>query len=207
MSGQNTHETLERLWGEVPVGQAPVADIIRGGKAARSRKRATTLGAGLAIVIVGAVAFRGGAVEEPASEHRVDTPVAAAATPVDLPTSDWTPKDPSQLALAVGHLGLDHRGCVYLGEPAPVDTGDTSSYTPGPYRSYLVWPAGYTANVADGGTLTLYDANGTAVAHDGDRIEVGGGYTLVTRKTAHPCLPEAGKGEAFYVQSSVTVIS
>jgi hypothetical protein len=82
-------------------------------------------------------------------------------------------------ALYEQRLGLDSNNCVFL----------AASSTTGQEAVYAVWPAGYTAFIS-AGELTLYDAVGRAIAHEGDRIRAGGGAASV-RPSASKCLPDS----------------
>ena len=118
---------------------------------------------------------------------------AAGGTTVRLPVSGWTPGSGGYDALIQGVLRLDEEHCVYL--EAGQDGAD-------PGRVWPVWPAGFKA-LRDGERLTLLDGAGRVVAHDGDRVSMGGGYGPAGTFVGQPCLPESG--EVAIVQSEVTV--
>ncbi|GAA4375624.1 hypothetical protein [Nocardioides caricicola] len=132
-------------------------------------------------LLVAAVAF--GAITLFASDEP-----ELSGTSVQLPTSSWKSGQDGDGALIQGVLRMDDDYCVYL-EGADRDT-------------YVVWPAGWRAT-RDGELLTLYDADLSVVARDGDTITAGGGYQPVATYAGEPCLPESG--EAAAVQSEVTV--
>lgn len=112
------------------------------------------------------------------------------ATPIDLPTSDWRPGDPSMHALIHGTLAVDEHNCAYL-----ASSGSESRYA--------LWPAGYTATITDAGQLTLYNATGDAIAQSGDDLTMGGGFVpLPESAEPRPCLPAEGSDIA-YIQSEV----
>ncbi|CAI9405535.1 hypothetical protein [Nocardioides sp. T2.26MG-1] len=116
-----------------------------------------------------------------------------SGTTVRLPVSGWTPGGGGDGAQIQGVLRLDDDHCVYL--EAGQDGAD-------PGQIWPVWPAGFKA-VRDGERLTLLDGAGRTVAHDGDRVSMGGGYGPVGTFAGQPCLPESG--EVAIVQSEVTV--
>jgi hypothetical protein len=83
-----------------------------------------------------------------------------------VPTQDPAPSDsprPCPAALVEGDLVADPRWGLVL---ADVD-GLTRK---------VVWPHGFAAR-QDGSRLALLDAGGSVVAHEGDRIRIGGGET------------------------------
>lgn len=118
----------------------------------------------------------------------------ASGTTVRLPVSGWTPGGDSADALIQGIVRLDEDHCVYL--EAGQDGADAGEIWP-------VWPAGFKA-VREGERLTVLDASGDAVAHDGDQVSMGGGYGPAGTFAGQPCLPEGG--EVAIVQSEVTVV-
>lgn len=121
------------------------------------------------------------------------TPVEGGDRPVDLPTSDWEPGDPSLDAFVGGILTLDGNGCVALANGSGP-----------PALDYVRWPAGYSASVDDAGSVTLRGPDGAVVARHGDRIEAGGGWTPAGAVPEHPCI--SGSGEVGTVMSEVTVV-
>ena len=152
-----------------------------------AQNRVLAVGTVLVVGAAGAVALR--QLTDDGRETAPAAPPAGIGTRLDLPTSSWEHGDDAMAAQGGGVLRIDGRDCVYLA---------------GPVRWYAAWPAGYTAFSADG-DLTLYDAAGDAVAHDGDRLELGGGYVPVTSDSEHRCLPPTGE-EYFVVQSEVRVV-
>jgi len=123
-------------------------------------------------------------------------PSGPLATPVGLPTSDWEPGDPSQLALGGGTISIDERGCVVL------TTRGTGSENGPP--TYAVWPQGYTATIVDG-QVNILDQDSDVVARQGDAISVGGGYGPASA-FPHPCLPD-GNPEVFIIQSPLSLVT
>jgi hypothetical protein len=124
----------------------------------------------------------------------VDAGTSGGDATVALPISDWRPGDISMYALIRGTLAVDEHHCAYLANPGSDPT-------------YAVWPAGFTATLSSAGRLTLYDAEGVAVAHSGDALTMGGGYlSLPDSIEPGPCLPEAGSDVA-YIQSEVPLPS
>jgi hypothetical protein len=111
---------------------------------------------------------------------------------VPLLTSSWKPGNGGDGALISGVLQLGQDGCVHLlGQ-------DGSQLT-------AVWPAEFTARSSDDGSLTLYDPNDDVVAHDGDELRMGGGFTSPGPYRGHQCVPTSG--QLALVQSTVTVVS
>ena len=151
------------------------------------RNRVMAVGAAVVVAVIGAVAFR--QLTADGAETAPAAPPAAIGTKLDLPTSSWEPGQAAMQALGGGVLRVDPDGCVFLADS----------------RTYVAWPAGYTAYQTDGGELTLYSEDGDDVAHDGDRVRMGGGYIPVTAESEHPCLPAIGE-EHFAVQSAVRVV-
>lgn len=120
------------------------------------------------------------------------TPVEGGERPLDLPTSDWKPGDPSLKAGIHGTLVLDADRCVVLAYGS-----DPSQ------RDHVVWPAGFTAALDGTGSLVLRGPDGEVVAREGDRIDAGGGYGD-GRAGTHRCLP-AGSEDIASIMSEVTV--
>ena len=119
---------------------------------------------------------------------------AGSGTTVRLPISGWTPTSGGgDDALIQGVLRLDDHYCVYL--EAGQDGAD-------PGKVWPVWPAGFKAT-RDGGRLTLLDADGKVVAHDGDQVSMGGGFGPAGTFAGEPCVPASG--EVAIVQSEVAV--
>ncbi|WP_180936066.1 PASTA domain-containing protein [Nocardioides ungokensis] len=100
--------------------------------------------------------------------------------PANLPTSNWRPGDPSMLATGAGLLSVDNDSCPYLAGP-------------GNSRTYVIWPAGYTAAIADHGTLVISDSTGIEVARAGDRVTASGGYTSTPTSNTGACPATAAK--------------
>jgi hypothetical protein len=119
---------------------------------------------------------------------------AGSGTTVRLPVSAWAPGSGGGDALIQGILRLDDDHCVYL--EAGQDGAD-------PGQVWPVWPVGFKAT-REGERLTLFDADGKVVAHDGDRVSMGGGYGPAGTFAGEPCLPESG--QVAIVQSEVTVL-
>lgn len=119
---------------------------------------------------------------------------AGSGTTVRLPISGWTPGGGGDDALIQGVLRLDDQYCVYL--EAGQDGAD-------PGKVWPVWPAGYQAT-REGERLTLLDADGNVIAHDGDQVSMGGGFGPAGSFAGEPCVPASG--EVAIVQSEVTVL-
>lgn len=125
----------------------------------------------------------------PAPSSAVNAPAPSMA--VNLPTSEWTPGLGGDGARIAGELSVDENNCVYLAN--------------GPTRTWVLWPKGYRATISSDGVLTLFDAEGSVVAHDGDEVEMGGGYGWqLPIPAGEECIPD--RGGLGYVQSDVTVI-
>ena len=109
--------------------------------------------------------------------------------PIKILTSDWTPGDPSDDALATGELVLGDDGCLRL---------DTTE---------LVWPKGYEATVQRVGPvdqLKVYNPARDIVARSSQTIELGGGFTDVGEYAGRPCAPSSG--QVFLVQSEPRIV-
>ncbi len=118
-----------------------------------------------------------------------------SGTTVRLPESAWAPGAGGDAAAISGVVRLDTDHCVYL------EAGQDGA---APGKSWVVWPAGYKA-AREGSHLTIYDAGGAVVAHDGDQVRRGGGAAPAGSFSGEPCLPTTG--EVFVIQSSVEVLS
>jgi hypothetical protein len=117
-----------------------------------------------------------------------------SGTTVRLPESGYAPTSAGDGALIQGVLRLDADHCVYL------QSGQDGA---APGRVVPVWPAGYKAS-REGERLTVYDAQGKVVAHDGDELRTSGGFTSVGTFVGEPCLPATG--DVAVIQSDVTVV-
>jgi len=111
---------------------------------------------------------------------------------VPLLTSSWKPGNADEGAPIAGVLDLGQDGCVHLVQ------ADGTALT-------AVWPAEFTARRSDDGSLTLYDPEGDVVAHDGDELRMGGGFTSPEPYRGHQCVPTSG--QLALVESTVTVVS
>ena len=114
----------------------------------------------LAILIAAGVLSACGQVGPSASAVIGGTP------PGTIALRTQTPEPPGTLqacmaALTSGTLVRDATSGVALRDPD------------GSVRQ-VVWPYGYTAR-DDGGRLVVLDASGAVVAHEGDRVSIGGG--------------------------------
>jgi hypothetical protein len=118
-----------------------------------------------------------------------------SGTTVRIPVSNFAPGDGSDDALIQGVLRLDSDYCVYL--EAGQDGAD-------PGRVVPVWPTGYRAS-REGDRLTVFDDEGDEVAHDGEEVRAGGGFTAAGTFAGEPCLPESG--EVAVIQTDIEVLS
>jgi hypothetical protein len=118
-----------------------------------------------------------------------------SGTTVRLPESGYAPSKAGAGAQIQGVLRLDNDHCVYL------ESGQDGA---DPGRLVAVWPAGYKAS-REGARLTIYDAQGGVVAHDGDEIRTSGGFAAVGTFSGEPCLPASG--DVAVIQSSVEVLA
>ncbi len=186
---EDASAALDQLLAELPVTHAPVEGILRAGRTIRRRRRRSSLAG---VTAMTALALGGATVgnhlftsEAPLADSSEHT------TPIDLPTGDWKPGEGGSQALISGTVALDENHCVFLDYPGYND------------RTYVLWPAGYSATVDQRGQVSLLDTNGTQVARSGDQISMGGGYFAAPAGT-HPCLPKS-QGEVAIVESEVTV--
>lgn len=181
---------LDRMLDDLPVGRAPVGSLVAAGRAVKRRHRRVVVAAtATAAVLVG------GAVATGSLDRTGRAPVQAGGreeglTAVDLPTSPWTPGDDAATAQISGVLSLDPNGCVVLNGPG---------YGA---RTYVAWPAGYSAVRDRDGRVRLRDERGADLARHGDQLSTGGAY-LTHPADPHPCLPQ--DAEVAVVQSEVTV--
>lgn len=185
MSEQQLRTLLESSASGLGTGPAPIAAIET--LAIRRRTRRRGLAAAAIVAIVGSaitVAVVSG------DDDGATLEPAANTEPLDLPTSQWRPGDDGMDAGIPGVLRLDENDCVYLGSTDPKV----------PRRQPVVWPADYSAALVEG-DLVLYDADGEAVAVEGDELVMGGGY--IPPQAQHRC--SAGN-EVAYVQSEVEVV-
>jgi hypothetical protein len=113
---------------------------------------------------------------------------------VRLPETGYAPTNAGAGAQIQGVLRLDTDHCVYL------ESGQDGA---DPGRVVPVWPAGFKAS-REGSRLTIYDAQGKVVAHDGDELRTSGGFAAVNTFSGEPCLPETGS--VAVIQSDVTVV-
>lgn len=120
---------------------------------------------------------------------------AISGTTVRLPEAGYAPTNAADGAQIQGVLRMDADHCVYL------ESGQDGA---DPGRVVPVWPGGYEAS-REGSRLTIYDAQGTIVAHDGDEVRMSGGFTATGTFSGEPCLPETG--DVAVIQSSVEVLS
>ncbi|MCW2774986.1 MAG: hypothetical protein JWN91_3312 [Nocardioides sp.] len=118
-----------------------------------------------------------------------------SGTTVRLPESGYAPTNAGDGAQIQGVLRLDSDHCVYL--EAGQDGAD-------PGRVVAVWPAGYKAS-REGERLTIYDAQGKVLAHDGDEIRTSGEFADAGTFAGEPCLPETG--EVAVIQGSVEIVA
>lgn len=116
----------------------------------------------------------------------VATVLPSGATPIPLPTSDWTPQSSLFGAYVEGTLFADDE-CLRIRE---LGAGGVS--TP-------VWPAGVVAYRSDGGTISVVNQDGKVVAKTGDEVRYVGGYS-----TAAPGSPCTGNGDTFLVQQELS---
>jgi hypothetical protein len=194
MSEQQLRTMMDASAARVPVGPAPVAGIERLARRRRARRR--SLASVAAAVMLGTSGAVAGLISGPDERSAPDPAPAPSQTvegvPLSLPTSQWREGDRALLARIEGVLHVDDRGCVYLGSTDPRV----------PSRDLAVWPAGYSAYVVDG-QMVLYDAEGRAVAREGDRVRMSGGW-LPSTSGRGDCGATVGT-ETPYVQSTVEV--
>ena len=67
----------------------------------------------------------------------------------------------------------------------------------------IIWPPKYAVLFHDDGGFELLDHQGTTVAHDGDRLEMGGGWHDVTPERC--AIAGADTGDGSFIAGSVTV--
>jgi hypothetical protein len=156
--------TLLREHAASPQHRVDVDEVIRRGRRARRIRRADralAVGTVLAVVVAAGVLVAGVLVARP---HESTSPVGPSptASSVALPTSDWAPGDPANLALLTGTLTLEANGCVV------VDAG-------GGALTAVVWPRGTTGRKTAGGAVEILAPDGSVAAATGDRVAVGGG--------------------------------
>jgi hypothetical protein len=101
-----------------------------------------------------------GACGEAKNAPTTTTAAAAPAGPVELPVNPDPPKSSTIYATLQGDAGMEG-GCVWLRQTT-TDFG-------------VLWPAGYTAEFDP---IRLYDADGTLVGEEGDRLVVTGAFAI-----------------------------
>jgi hypothetical protein len=115
-----------------------------------------------------------GCADQPAASSAApgaeDTP---APTVNEIATSSWRPGDPARTALIRGVLEFDAAGCPYLES--------------GPVRLWVVWPAGYAAQVGPDGEVRLVTADGRTI-RQGDEVEAGGVAAGLPAEAGTPCI-------------------
>lgn len=117
-----------------------------------------------------------------------DTDIQGESAP--LLASSWRPGQPAGGEQVVGVLQADDEGCPVLA------SGDDTVA--------VAWPAGYSARVSPGGTLTVYDPDGGVVARVDQEIRATGELVDASSYVGKPCDPDTGQVAA--IQSEVQVV-
>lgn len=119
-----------------------------------------------------------------------DTDVQGSTSP--LLVSSWRPGQEVGGEQIAGVLEADDEGCPVLA------TADETLA--------VVWPAGYSARVSAGGTLTVYDPDAKPVVREEQEIRATGALVDIagTALVGRPCAPESG--QVVEIQSAVQVL-
>lgn len=119
-----------------------------------------------------------------------DSDIQGSSAP--LLVSSWRPGQPSGSEQIAGVLTADDDGC-------PVLTTSDGTVS-------VVWPAGYSARVSAGGTLTVYDPDAKPVVREEQELRATGSLVEVagTPLAGRPCAPDSG--HVAEVQSAVQVL-
>ena len=109
-----------------------------------------------------------------------------------LLVSSWKPGQNAGSDQILGVLAQDDDGC-------PVLTSGTESLP-------VLWPAGYSARVSPGGTLTVYDPSDQAVARADQEVRAVGSVVDAADApiAGRPCAPTEGR--VAEIQSEVQVV-
>lgn len=89
-------------------------------------------------------------------------------------TSAAPPTGPNQVALKTQPSGLMCMQALTGGQLVADPGSGVGLGTAGGPVEHLRWPPGWSAR-ADTGSIAIIDANGAAVAHIGDTVQLGGG--------------------------------
>ena len=160
----------------VPTSPPPYAAIRR--QAQRRRAVRWVAAAAAAVLVAGGAAV---ALDGPTRTPAASGP-PAGDVPLLIPTSAWTPGQPSDDALVTGRLRLtDEERCLRLGDRV------------------VVWPKDWSAEVHADGGVTLYDDRGRVVGNDGDILTFSGGDGARASWSGGVCFD--GVTSPFFVQS------
>lgn len=117
-----------------------------------------------------------------------DTDIQGETAP--MLASSWLDGQPAGSQQIVGVLQADDDGCPVLAtddEVLPV-----------------AWPAGWSARVSPGGTLSVYDPEDQVVARADQEVRATGTFVDASMYTGHRCAPTSGEIAA--IQSDVDVV-
>jgi len=130
--------------------------------------------AAVALLAVAAVATTAcaGAPAATATPTAVPSAVPTATNAVPDPTGNATPAIAITTARVANAICMDALMTGTLARDARTGLGVTASDG---QQMAVEWPFGYSAR-NDGGGLALVDDTGKIVAHEGDTIQVGGGF-------------------------------
>lgn len=120
-----------------------------------------------------------------------ETDVQGTSAP--LLASSWQPGAPAGSEPVMGVLGRDDDGC-----PVLLTDDETLS---------VAWPAGWSARVSPGGTLTVYDPRDRPQVRVDQEIRATGSVVDVAGSpyAGRPCAP--GSGTVVEIQSDVQVVN
>lgn len=179
MNEQDIGLALQQLPGHPPEAPELFDAVTR--RVRRHRRVRTALALALVLVAAGIVvpslrhSGNSGQQSVVTAPPPASTPAAAgpsAARPVpgtvlfDLPSNGWKPGQLSMLSITMGTFHAVHTtsgACAWLGNERPGDK-----------HNAFLWPSGYRVRFSP---TVLVDAHGHVVAREGQRIEVGGGFT------------------------------
>jgi len=114
-------------------------------------------------------------------------------TTAPLLASSWQPGQPAGSEPVIGVLAADDDDCAVL----VTDDGEVT----------VAWPAGFSARLSPGGTLTVYDPDGKPAARADQEVRATGSLVDVAGSpfAGKPCAP--ADGQVLAIESAVQVVA